>query len=255
VRLVKIRGPHGPTWGRIDGDEVVLLEGGFAMGFTDTDRRGPFDPAELLAPVEPTKVVCVASNYAAHAKEMGKEIPDEPRLFLKPTSAIVGPEDPIRIPPKTTRVDPEGELGVVLRHPLSRATPKEAMKAVFGYTCVNDVTARDFQKKDGIFGRAKGFDSFCPVGPWIETDLDPRDLAVEVRVDGELRSAGRTNDMVFDVPTLLSFISSIMTLLPGDLVVTGTPPGVAPIVAGNRVAVTIEGIGTLVNPVVDREDR
>ena len=255
MKLVRVRGPHGPSWGAVEGAEIVLLEGSLALGFERTDRRGPYIAEELLAPVEPSKIVAVAKNYAAHAAEMGGHVSEEPRIFLKPSTAIVGPGEPIRIPPGTERVDPEGELAVVIGHTLRRASPAEAMRAVFGYTIGNDVTARDLQKKDGIFGHAKGFDTFCPVGPWVVTDLDASDLAVEVSVDGEVRARGRTSDMHADIPTLLAYISNIMTLLPGDVVLTGTPPGVAPIVAGNVVRVTIEGIGTLENPVVDREDR
>lgn len=255
MKLVRIRGPHGPTWAELVDGTVHLLEGSFAMGFRRTRMQGPFDADDLLAPADPTKIIGVAANYAAHAAEMGKPLPDEPRIFLKPNSSIIGPNEPIRIPPGTTRVDPEAELGVVVGRTLQRATRDEAVEGIFGVTCVNDVTARDFQKKDGIFGRAKGFDSFCPVGPWIDTDLDYRDLEIAAWVNGERRSVGRTSEMHFDVPMLLSFISSIMTLHPGDIIATGTPPGVAPIVAGDRVEVRIEGLGTLSNPVMDRDDR
>jgi 2-keto-4-pentenoate hydratase/2-oxohepta-3-ene-1,7-dioic acid hydratase in catechol pathway len=255
MRLARVRGPQGASWGWIEGDEIVLAEGTFALGFRATGARGPWRTGELLAPVEPTKIVAVATNYPAHAAEMGHAVPDEPRIFLKPSTAVIGPGEPIRIPPATTRVDPECELGVVIGHRLRRATRETALAGVFGYTCVNDVTARDLQKKDGIFGRAKGFDTFCPIGPWIDTDVDPRDLALRTVVNGEVRAQGRTSDMHFDIATLLAFISSIMTLLPGDVVATGTPPGVAPIVAGDVVQIVIEGLGTLSNPVVDREDR
>ena len=255
MKLVRIRGPHGPSWAEWVDRTVYLLEGSFVNGFQRTGVEGTFDSADLLAPADPTKVIGVAANYAAHAAEMGKPLPDEPRIFLKPNSSIIGPNATIWIPPGTTRVDPEAELGVVIGRTLQRAGRDEAVDAVFGVTCINDVTARDFQKKDGIFGRAKGFDSFCPVGPWIDTDLDYRDLEISAWVNGERRSLGRTSDMHFDVPTLISFISSIMTLYPGDIIATGTPPGVAPIVAGDRVEVRIEGLGTLLNPVADRDDR
>ena len=209
----------------------------------------------LLAPLVPSKVVGVGSNYRAHAVEMGRPVPEVPKIFLKPSTAVVGPEDPIEIPPGTQRVDHEAELGVVVGRTMCRVPASEALKYVLGYTAVNDVTARDLQKLDGVFTRAKGFDSFCPLGPLINTDLDPSDLRVVGRVNGVVRQDGRTSDMVFDVPTLLSFISNIMTLLPGDVISTGTPAGVGPLVAGDRVEIEVEGIGVLGNPVVLRADR
>ena len=186
---------------------------------------------------------------------MGKPVPQVPRLFLKPPSAVIGPDVAIEIPPGTERVDPEGELACVIGATLSRATEAECLDAVFGYTCLNDVTCRDFQRADGLFTRAKGFDTFCPIGPWIETELSPDDLSVATEVSGTPRAAGRTSDMVFSTGRLLAFISSVMTLNPGDVVTTGTPPGVAPIHHGDEVHVVIEGIGTLTNPVVNRSDR
>ena len=174
---------------------------------------------------------------------------------MKPPSSIVGPGAAIQIPPGTTRVDPEGELAVVIGARMSRVSPADAMLGIRGYTILNDVTCRDFQKDDGLFARAKGFDTFCPIGPWIETDLDPANLGIRTTVNGEVRGDGRTSDMYFPIADLLSFISKVMTLEPGDVVATGTPPGVAPIVAGDYVSVWIEGIGMLENPVVDREDR
>jgi 2-keto-4-pentenoate hydratase/2-oxohepta-3-ene-1,7-dioic acid hydratase in catechol pathway len=213
-------------------------------------RRG-----RLLAPVEPSKIVCIGSNYRAHAAEMGRPVPSVPKLFLKPPSAIIGPEERIEIPPLTTRVDHEGELGVVIGSRCCRATPGDAMAHVFGYTCVDDVTARDFQNEDGVFARAKGFDTFCPVGPAVVTGLDPSGLRVTCSVDGVVKQDGPVSDMVFPIAELISFVSRVMTLLPGDLLVTGTPAGVGPIVAGQRVVVTVEGIGSLANPVVDRADR
>jgi 2-keto-4-pentenoate hydratase/2-oxohepta-3-ene-1,7-dioic acid hydratase in catechol pathway len=255
MKLVRMRGPQGPAWGELVGEAVHWLDGGFAMGFRRTGARAVYDADALLAPFESGKIIGVAANYPAHAVEMGKPLPDEPRIFLKPASAVVGPGEPIRIPPGTTRVDPEGELGIVIGRTLSRATPETARAGILGFTCVNDVTARDFQKKDGIFGRAKGFDTFCPVGPWIDTDLDGTDLEVSTWVNGERRAVGRTSEMHFDIPTLLAFISSVMTLHPGDIIATGTPPGVAPLNAGDHVEVRIEGLGALANPVVDRDDR
>lgn len=203
----------------------------------------------------PTKIVGIGSNYRRHIEEMGKAVPAVPKVFLKPTTALIGPGEAIEIPPGTLRVDHEAELGVVIGRQMSRVRASEALDYVAGYIAVNDVTARDFQRADGVFARAKGFDSFCPVGPSIVTDVDPADLRVRAWVDGQLRQDGRTSDMIFDVPTLLEFVSAIMTLQPGDILSTGTPSGVGPLVAGQVVRVEVEGIGVLENPVVDRSDR
>jgi 2-keto-4-pentenoate hydratase/2-oxohepta-3-ene-1,7-dioic acid hydratase in catechol pathway len=210
----------------------------------------PWAPSELRAPVAPSKIVCVGRNYAAHAKELGNEVPKEPLLFLKPPSSIVGTGAAVEIPKESERVEHEAELGVVIGRRVRRIPRGAAMSAVFGYTCVNDVTARDLQRKDGQWTRAKGFDGFCPVGPWIETDLDPRDVSVRCLVDGAVKQDGRTSSMIFDVATLVSYVSDVMTLEPGDLIATGTPEGVSPIVAGNRVTVAVEGIGELTVDVV-----
>jgi 2-keto-4-pentenoate hydratase/2-oxohepta-3-ene-1,7-dioic acid hydratase in catechol pathway len=209
----------------------------------------------LLSPVVPSKVVALASNYRAHAKEMGKPIPPQPKLFIKPSTAVIGPNDPIELPPGTVRVDHEAELAVVIGRTMSRVPARDALRCVLGYTGLNDVTARDFQRADGQFTRGKGFDSFCPIGPYIATDLDPTDLRVRCWVDGDLRQDGRTSDLIFDIPTMLSFISGIMTLLPGDVVATGTPSGVGPLRHGQVVEVEIEGIGVLRNPIQNRSDR
>ncbi|GMV39459.1 MAG: 2-hydroxyhepta-2,4-diene-1,7-dioate isomerase [Myxococcales bacterium] len=209
----------------------------------------PWDGIHLLPPVAPSKIVCVGRNYAAHAKELGNEVPAEPLLFLKPPSALLPHEGRIVLPPESARVEHEGELGVVIGRPLRRATPSEVGKAILGYTCCNDVTARDLQRKDVQFTRGKGFDTFAPAGPWIETDVDPADLRVQVRVNGATRQDGRTSAMIFPVPALVAYVSSIMSLLPGDLILTGTPEGVGPLAAGDTVEVQIEGIGTLRNTV------
>lgn len=255
MRIARIEIPSGGRcWAVADGPEWAPLEGAPWEEVRPTGGR--VRAVRLLAPVTPSKVVAVGANYAQHAAEMGKPVPRVPKIFLKAPSAVIGPEDPIRIPPETQRVDPEGELAVVIGRRIDWRTPREAvLGAVFGYTALDDVTCRDFQAADGVFARAKGFDSFCPVGPWIETDLDPSDLAVQTAVNGTVRAQGRTSEMVFDVPTLLAFVAAVMTLEPGDLLATGTPAGVAPIHAGDRVEVTLQGIGTLANPVVDREDR
>jgi len=205
----------------------------------------PWSDAELRAPVAPSKIVCIGRNYAAHAKELGNEVPKEPLLFLKPPSSLIGPGETVVLPPESERVEHEAELGVVIGRRVKRIPRDEAMSAVFGYTCVCDVTARDLQKKDGQWSRAKGFDTFCPVGPWIETSLDPRDVGIRCLVDGAVRQDGRTSNMIFDVAALVAYVSNAFTLEPGDLIVTGTPEGVGPIAPGNRVSVAIEGIGSL----------
>jgi 2-keto-4-pentenoate hydratase/2-oxohepta-3-ene-1,7-dioic acid hydratase in catechol pathway len=229
------------------------LEGGRARRFTSS----PFDGGtvetdlvawtadELRAPVRPSKIVCIGRNYAAHAKEMGNEVPAEPLMFFKPPSSIIGPAETVILRTESEKVEHEGELAVVIGKRCARVTREEALSYVLGYTCANDVTARDLQKKDGQWSRAKGFDTFCPVGPWIETDLDPTDLSIQCSVDGQLRQDGRTSQMMFDVPALIAYVSRAFTLEPGDLILTGTPEGVGPLAPGNKVTVTIEKIGEL----------
>jgi len=238
----------------LEGDVAVLLDGPPWSRPADGARLRTGE-LPLLAPWQGTKIVAVGSNYRAHAAEMGKPIPTVPKIFLKAPSSVCDPGAPIEIPPRTTRVDHEAELAVVIGSRCSRVAPGDALAHVWGCTAANDVTARDFQKEDGVFARAKGFDSFCPLGPALVRGLDPAALGVRARVNGELRQDGRTSDMVFDLPTLLAFISAVMTLEPGDVVLTGTPAGVGPLVAGDRVEVEIDGVGVLANPVIDRADR
>jgi len=203
----------------------------------------------LLCPVEPSKIVCVGRNYAAHAKELGHEVPKEPLLFLKPPSSLLAHGEMIALPAQSERVEHEAEIGVVIGRRVRDATEREAREAIFGFTCVNDVTARDLQRRDVQFTRAKGFDTFCPVGPWIETERDPGELTIVGRVNGSERQRAHTRDMVFPIPELVRFISSIMTLEPGDLIATGTPEGVGPLIAQDIVEIEIEGLGTLINVV------
>jgi 2-keto-4-pentenoate hydratase/2-oxohepta-3-ene-1,7-dioic acid hydratase in catechol pathway len=206
--------------------------------------------ARLLAPVEPSKIVAVGRNYAAHAAEMGNELPKEPLIFLKPPSAIVGPDEPVVLTRYSKHVEHECELAVVIGKPCSHLNDAvDPLEYVLGYTCLNDVSARDLQKSDVQFARAKGFDSFCPVGPHIETELDPRDVLVETRVNGQLRQSGNTSLMIYPVAYLIRWISRMMTLLPGDVLATGTPSGVGPIAPGDSVEVSVSGIGVLHNPV------
>lgn len=243
--------PAGPTFGLIVEDTAYALSGGdpFTAPPQAGDLLGAVDTLQLLPPVQPSKIVCVGRNYAAHAAEHSAPVPDDPMLFLKPPSALIGHGDPVVIPQGIGRVEHEAELAVIIGQRAWRVERPEALDYVLGYTCANDVSARDFQKKDGQWGRAKGFDTFCPLGPWIVTDLDPRDLKVSCRVNGEPRQSARTAEMVFDVPALIAFISRVMTLLPGDVILTGTPAGVGPLAEGDMVEVEIEGIGVLRNPV------
>jgi 2-keto-4-pentenoate hydratase/2-oxohepta-3-ene-1,7-dioic acid hydratase in catechol pathway len=216
-----------------------------------TGEKVPLVEARLLAPVLPrSKVVGVGRNYAEHAAELGNEVPAEPLLFLKPNTSVIGPGEPIVLPHQSQNVHHEAELAVVISR-VCREVPRERVPdVILGYTCGNDVTARDLQDRDRQWARAKGFDSFCPLGPWIETDLDPGDLAVTCTVGDEVRQSGRTSLMVHDVASLVSYISDAFTLLPGDVILTGTPAGVGPIVEGDEVTVTVEGIGSLTNRVV-----
>ncbi len=221
---------------------------------TPTGEVVPLSSVRLLAPTQPINVVCIGRNYADHLAEMGGRADDSgsPVVFLKPATSVVGPGDPVRLPAGVGRVDHEAELAVVIRRPARDLTTANALSHVWGYTAANDVTAREQQRSDGQWTRSKGHDTFCPLGPWIETDLDPADLRVRCEVDEVLRQDGRTRDLLHDVPAVLVFLTSFMTLLPGDVVLTGTPAGVGPLVPGNTVEVSIEGVGALTNPVVAR---
>ncbi len=212
-----------------------------------------FKDVKFLSPTRPSKIVAVGLNYKAHAEEMGKPLPEEPLLFLKPSTAVISNKMRIVKPKMSQRVDYEGELAVVIGKKCRKVTPEEAPDYILGYSCFNDVTARDLQQKDVQYTRAKSFDTFAPYGPWINTDIDPIGLKITTRVNGEVKQEGNTEDMIFSPFELVSFISQIMTLLPGDVIATGTPPGVGPLQAGDRVEVEIEGIGTLINYVVDEE--
>ena len=255
-RYVRVATEDGPRFGVVDGAEVALLDGHPFGDVTRSGERLGLEGLRLLAPVIPTKVVAVGRNYAEHARELGNDIADQRDMtlyFLKPSSSVIGPGDPIQLPlDESEEVHHEAELAVVIGRLLSRATPAEAAEAVFGYTCANDVTARDLQRREQQWFRAKGFDTFCPLGPAIATDLDPADVPIRCLVDGEVRQDGTSADMLRTVPELLAEISQVMTLLPSDVVLTGTPAGVGPIHAGETVGVEIDGIGALLNPVVDR---
>ena len=241
-----------------DGLTIAELQGHpFGVG-TDsvryTGQSYQVADVRLLAPVLPTKVVAIGKNYADHAREMGGEPPDEPVIFLKPSTSVIGPGDPVARPVKLSeRVDFEGELAVVIGRLCRDVPPERVSEVIFGYTCANDVTARDLQAKDGQWTRAKGFDTFCPLGPWIETGLDPSDLELTTTVNGEVKQHARTSQLLHDVTAVVCYVTSVMTLLPGDILLTGTPAGIGPLVYGDRVSVAIQGIGALTNPVVDRD--
>jgi 2-keto-4-pentenoate hydratase/2-oxohepta-3-ene-1,7-dioic acid hydratase in catechol pathway len=249
MRTCRFRHAGRDRHGVVEGSEVRALTGAPWAGGLPEGKAIPLAEVTLLAPVEPSKVVCVGRNYRAHAKELGNEVPTTPLLFLKPSTSVVGPQEAIRCPEQSKEVHHEAELAVVLARPLTRATAVEARLAVFGYSCLNDVTARDLQREEKHFTRAKGFDTFCPIGPVVETALDPLDASVVCRVNGAERQRGHTRDMVFDPFALLSFISNVMTLLPGDVVATGTPEGVGAIKRGDWVEIEVSGIGVLRNPV------
>jgi 2-keto-4-pentenoate hydratase/2-oxohepta-3-ene-1,7-dioic acid hydratase in catechol pathway len=237
------------------GDEVVAQLQGDPLytPIAPTGQRIPLQDVRLLAPVIPrSKVIGIGRNYADHAKEMGGDVPTAPMMFLVPNTAVVGPGDPVVMPAGSEEISYEGELAVVIGRIAKEVPPERVPEVVFGYTCANDVTARDWQRGDGQWARAKGFDTSTPLGPWIATDLDTSNLRVQSRLDGETRQDGNTADMVFDVATLVSHVSQAFTLLPGDVILTGTPAGVGLVEAGQRVDVEIEGIGTLTNTFVRR---
>ena len=243
MKIVRFKPPgESPLFGILEGDKLRVSG--------EETRYLKLEDVEILPPVQPSKIVCVGLNYKEHAQEMGMELPEEPVIFLKPSTSVTGHMDPIKYPKDMVkRLDYEGELGVVIRERAYRLRRGEEKNYIMGYTCVNDVTARDLQEKDGQWTRAKSFDTFCPIGPWIETSLDPTSLKIETLLNGKVVQSSNTSDLIFDPFYLVWFISQIMTLLPGDIVSTGTPPGVGPMDVGDVVEVRIEGIGSLVNRV------
>jgi 2-keto-4-pentenoate hydratase/2-oxohepta-3-ene-1,7-dioic acid hydratase in catechol pathway len=251
MRLVRFRFGDRIATGAVDrgSDEIRVLQGTFFEDPVPTGETVPLDDVHLLAPVLPSKLVCVGKNYVAHAAEFGMEVPEEPLLFLKPSTAVIGPGDPIRLLPISRRIDFEGELAVVIGRLARDVRAEDAFKYILGYTCGNDVTLRDLQKTDDQWARAKGFDGSAPLGPWIETDLDPNDVIVRTRLNGEVRQQASTADLVFGVATLLEYLTTFMTMLPGDVLLTGTPDGVGKLAAGDVVEVEVEGVGTLRNEV------
>jgi 2-keto-4-pentenoate hydratase/2-oxohepta-3-ene-1,7-dioic acid hydratase in catechol pathway len=262
VRIARFTvGTADPRYGVVDGlgpdgetDEaaIAVVEGDpLYRPLQLTGERVPLADVRLLAPVIPrSKVVGIGRNYAEHAAELGHDVPAEPLMFLKPNTSVIGPDDAVVLPSQSDEVHHEAELAVVIGRLCKDVPAERAADVVFGYTCGDDVTARDLQRSDGQWARAKGFDTFCPLGPWVSTDLDPGDVAVECRVNGRTTQSGRTSQMLADVPTLVAAVSSAFTLLPGDVILTGTPAGVGPVVAGDVVEVEVEGIGTLRHRVV-----
>ena len=238
------------TYGTVEPDGIRLYHGSPFFQWERSETVLPITQVKLLAPVIPTKIIAVGKNYADHAAEMSSDVPQSPLIFLKPPTTVIGPLAPIRIPPESAEVHHEGELAAVIGKVTRRVLPEDVSSHVLGYTAANDVTARDLQRSDGQWSRAKGFDTFCPLGPAIDTEFDPtEDHAITCSVNDVIRQSGSTSDLIFDVNAVVSFISQVMTLLPGDVILTGTPAGVGQIVAGDRVEVDIEGIGTLMNPV------
>lgn len=238
-----------PKYGWLHDDKVGDIDGDLFGKYKRKEAKTPLADVKLLAPSWPTKIVCVGRNYVEHAKELGNDVPKIPLIFLKPPSSIINPGDTVILPPQSKQVEHEAELVVVIGKRARNVTAEDAKKYIFGYTVGNDVTARDLQKIDDQWTRAKGFDTFCPFGPWIDTDFNIADALITCKVNGQPRQMASTRDMVFSVPTLIAYISSVMTLEPGDLIFTGTPSGVGPLKENDEVVVEIEGLGVLRNPV------
>jgi len=261
MRIVRFTPPQGsklgsdPHFGVMEDAKTIraIASDPLYAGIFKEDETFLLEDVRLLAPVIPrSKVVCVGKNYADHAAEMGGEVPEEPIIFIKPNTSVIGPNDVIQWPSSSERIDHEAELAVVISKICKEVPREKAKDVIFGYTVANDVTARDLQKKDGQWSRAKGFDTFCPIGPWIDTEFVPGSQLVTATVDGELKQSAPMSDMVFDVPFIIEFVTKVMTLLPGDVILTGTPSGIGPMNAGGEVEVAVEGLGSLKNKVSNR---
>lgn len=251
MKIVRFKAGDDIAYGLAEADGVTLYQGSPFVAWEATETLIPWESVQLLAPVLPSKVVAVGKNYVDHAAEMDSDVPEEPIIFLKPATSVVGPNANVVYPPISSEVHHEAELAVVVGKIARNIRAEDASRYIFGYTAANDVTARDLQRKDGQWTRAKGFDTFCPLGPAIETELDPLErLAVIARVNGEVRQAGFTADLVFGVAEILEFVSRVMTLLPGDVILSGTPSGVGPVQPGDLMEVEVDGIGVLANRVV-----
>ncbi len=249
MQIVRIHHGQDTHFGKIEEGQVRVFDGNPMLGAKLTDTFFPLSSCKLLAPTEPSKVVCIGMNYSAHAAEIAQDVPDEPLMFFKPVSAVIGPDEAIVLPWQSNQVELEVELAVVIGKEAKNITKDQAGEHIFGYTIANDVTARDLQFSDLQWARSKGFDTFCPLGPWIETEFDPAGKKIDSRVNHESRQHARTNDMNFDVATLVSFVSENVTLYPGDVILTGSPAGISRISKGDQVECEIEGIGVLHNPV------
>jgi 2-keto-4-pentenoate hydratase/2-oxohepta-3-ene-1,7-dioic acid hydratase in catechol pathway len=250
MKIVRFAAVGKIKYGILSGQSIRVIQGKPFGNIKLTSDRYQLDKVRLLAPGVPSKIVALGLNYRSHAAEVKANLPSVPLIFLKPSTAVIGPEDNIVYPPSSTQVDYEGELGVVIKKPAWRVPKEQALDYILGYTCFNDVTARDHQRSDGQWTRGKGFDTFAPMGPCIETELDSGSVVIETYLNGELKQKGSTRDLIFSVPELVSFISNVMTLLPGDVIATGTPSGIGPMLPGNTVEIKIEPIGTLRNYVV-----
>ena len=261
MRIVRFSAPADlgvgtdPLFGVLnDQDSILVLRGDpIYSGIVPQDKSLKLSDVKLLAPVIPrSKVVCIGKNYADHAAEMGSVVPTEPIIFIKPNTSVIGPNETIIWPSMSERVDHEVELAIVIGRICKEVPAAKASDVIYGYTIANDVTARDLQKKDGQWSRAKGFDTFCPLGPWIETEFVPKDQKITATLNGEIRQSSVLSEMIFKIPQIIEFVTSVMTLLPGDVVLTGTPAGIGPMPAGASISVAIEGLGTLTNKVSPR---
>jgi 2-keto-4-pentenoate hydratase/2-oxohepta-3-ene-1,7-dioic acid hydratase in catechol pathway len=250
MRIVRVQHDGAPRWGVLEGDVVRIGDGTPFVDLRPGEVLGPLAMTPLLCPVTPRSIVCIGRNYADHASELGNAVPDEPLVFLKPVSSLVGPGDDVVHPNLSHRVDHEAELVAVIGRTARKVSRAEAWSVIGGWTLGNDVTARDLQKSDPQWTRGKGFDSFCPIGPWIDTDLEPADVRITCHVDGELRQQGSTRDLIFDIPTLVEYITAFMTLTAGDVIMTGTPAGVGPVEVGQTMTVAAPRLGQLTNRVV-----
>ncbi|MBI2287875.1 MAG: fumarylacetoacetate hydrolase family protein [Chloroflexi bacterium] len=252
MKIVRFAADRKISYGILNGRTIQAIEGKPFRHIKLTEAHYRLSEVRLLSPCTPSKIVAVGLNYRTHAEEVKATLPEVPLLFLKPSTAVIGPEDSIVYPAMSRQVDYEGELGVVIKKPAWQVSKRGALDYVLGYTCFNDITARDLQSRDGQWTRAKGFDTFAAVGPCIETELDPGNVALETYLNGELKQRGNTSDLIYAVPELISFISQVMTLLPGDIIATGTPSGIGPMHPGDRVEVKIQPIGTLRNQVAKK---
>jgi 2-keto-4-pentenoate hydratase/2-oxohepta-3-ene-1,7-dioic acid hydratase in catechol pathway len=247
MRIARVQAGNAPTWAIIEGETVYKLNGSPFENPTRGEKIGDLGSTRLLAPAQPTKVVCIGLNYRAHAAETGQELPKEPLMFLKPPTTVIGPGDDVVWAPDSKKIDYEAELAVVFKKRAKHVAPGAYKDYILGYTCANDISARDFQRGDGQWARAKGSDTFCPLGPWIETDLDPNNLRISGKLNGETKQDSSTSDLVFNVDFLISHLTKYFTMEPGDVLITGTPAGIGDMPVGSEYEVTIEGIGSLKN--------